>query len=268
MLVSIGRGISPLSKFNFNSLKDLLPSAVFDVDATKSASYAGSGQVWANLVPTPADGSAQTDYDMYLGATSAATTDDPTFNGTADDMGAYFSTDGNDLFTLKSGINPAFIKSLHKTTGGSDFTIAVAYRPVDVTLTVLLVATNTSSATNGIEFNQISSEKITLTQGNGTASVISTANQIVTPATDSVIIVSYRASDGKTRIWKNSSTKTEETMTFGTTTTDPTSSLRFFRNYPAGGRVYAVSMFNTFIDDGEAATILSAYKTRHGRNYG
>jgi hypothetical protein len=63
------------------------------LDPGERASYPGSGQTWT-------DRSGQGN-DYFRGADNTATTDDPTFNGTAGNLSAseYFSVDGGDYFT-------------------------------------------------------------------------------------------------------------------------------------------------------------------------
>lgn len=62
------------------------------LDAGDSDSYSGSGQQWSDL-----SGNAN---HYYRGANNTATTDDPTFNGTAGNLSAseYWSFDGGDYF--------------------------------------------------------------------------------------------------------------------------------------------------------------------------
>lgn len=91
-----------------------LPAAVFELDAGLSASYA-AGQTWANIVAAPADGSGITAYDVYLGTSSGATAEDPTFNGVAGTNSAaeFWSFDGGDFFTLV-GANTTFNSDIHQ----------------------------------------------------------------------------------------------------------------------------------------------------------
>lgn len=76
------------------------------LDAGDDASYA-SGQSWLD---TSGNG-----YDFFRGASNSATTDDPTFNGTAGQRssGEYWSFDGGDFFTYDS-TNETWMQNLHK----------------------------------------------------------------------------------------------------------------------------------------------------------
>ena len=100
---------------------------VFYLDAGEAASYGGSGQVWKNLVTSPADGSAQSAYDFHVGFDASAEGSDPSFSGTAGghSPSEYFTFDGNDAFRLAAG-NTAFINSLHKD--GAQFTVILWVR--------------------------------------------------------------------------------------------------------------------------------------------
>lgn len=84
MFTTLGRGLSrqnrPASP-TVTSLKNTLPSCVFDLDATQIASYGGSGQSWQNLVTAPADGSTRGTYDFYVGTNGSSATNDPVFTG-------------------------------------------------------------------------------------------------------------------------------------------------------------------------------------------
>lgn len=95
-----------------------LQSSVFELDAQ----YYVSGQTFANSVAAPADSSAQSAYDFFLGSTSGAASDDPAF--TSAGSASYFSFDGGDFLTLAAGAtSTTFLKGLHKT--GATFSIEV-----------------------------------------------------------------------------------------------------------------------------------------------
>lgn len=107
------RGIIGAGPGPGGGLQDEIPSTCFHLDATDADSYPGSGQTWANLIASPADGSGQTDFDVWRGGSSSASTDDPTFNGTAGDSAAYWSFDGGDFFrcTLSAANQPTLWKT-------------------------------------------------------------------------------------------------------------------------------------------------------------
>lgn len=58
---------------------------------------------------------------FYRGANNTATTDDPTFNGTAGNITATWDFDGGDIMRLVAASNPTAIENLHKNN--ANFTI-------------------------------------------------------------------------------------------------------------------------------------------------
>ncbi len=252
------------------SLSDVIASAVFDLDVTQAASYSGSGTTWSNLVAAPADGSAQTAYDFYTGDGSTSATY-PTFNGSAGNSAAYWSFDGGDYFDLKSGANTAFLRNAHKTTGGSDFWIAMAYRPVDGGVTQGLFTTMDGTAVAGFRTEQLGSELIQLVQRGPTTT--QTNGGYVTPGADTLYIASHSHATNKTTHWRNSLTGSSVSHTFSTTTTDATRAARIGQrttgNSPllSGNRLYAVAMGNEYLDNAKAAAIIAALEARHNRDY-
>lgn len=260
-------------------LDAVLSSTVLDLDATVAASFPGSGQQWLNLTTAPADGSAKTAYDFDLGLTNSAAADDPTFTGTADTQSAYFSLDGADFFDFSSGTTtPSFLKNLHKTTGGQAFWIAVGVRVIAGTTTQSLFGYRTTTATSrGIRFDISTAERLTLAQGNGSATVNGTSATTLSSGTDYLLIVSAPAGGGTIRFWFNTLTAEEVSLTYGATSTDPAaSSVPKIAACGAGTgqnimnnttRIYSFAMGNEYLDNTKAGMIISHMNARHGRVY-
>lgn len=256
-----------------SSMAGVVASCVFDLDATIGASYGGSGQTWANLVAAPADGAAQTDYDFYLGADNTATTDDPAFNGSAGSPSAYFSFDGGDRFSIKAGSNTSFLSGLHKTTGGTDWTCVAALYTNNVTAANPVINTQTSVSGVGLRCYIDSSEMLTHTQrtGGATSTVSSTPTAIAT-ATPVIAAFAHSHGTNKTKFWVNTATGVEVSHTYGTTTANASLPMTIGwmpNSQPAenGMRLYAVSMFNAYLSDGNITSVIAAYNARHGRTY-
>lgn len=135
-------------------LQDDIASTCYHLDATDSASYSGSGQSWSNLISSPHDGAAQTDFDMYLGLTSGSTSTDPTFNGSAGSSSAYFSTDASgDCFTSISTSTPGHLAKVQRTDQSVGFWMATFYKyRTGSTLRHLSNANSTSDY--GLQINQ------------------------------------------------------------------------------------------------------------------
>lgn len=268
--------IGAVSHAGCNCLSDVITSAVVDLDATKSASYTGSGQTWANLIAAPADGAAQTDYDMYLGADNTATTDDPTFIGGAGSNAAYFAMDGGDHFSLKSGVNTNFLKNLHKTTGGQDWWAAITIKTVDFTANNTVFSTQSSSTGIGLRAHFTASETLANVQRGDTTAVGGGSTITTSISSDAIGIVSHSHSQNKTRVWLSRSGSTsvgeEFAHTYNGTTTDATSALKLSilstsNRFQNGVRVYSFAMGNEYLDNTKAAAIIAHLETRHGRDY-
>lgn len=83
-------------------------------DAADINSWSGSGS-WKNLEPTPADGAAQTAYDLQLGSTSGSDANDPTFSGTPGGLSSseYWSLSSTTGFELPA--NTAFTAAMQRS---------------------------------------------------------------------------------------------------------------------------------------------------------
>ena len=250
-----------------------IASVCCDLDATIAASYT-SGQTWANLIAAPADGAAQTDYDFWLGAGSGASTDDPTFTGTAGAPAAYFLHDGGDFFTIKNVANPVTIYNMHKKTGGTNsWWVAFAvYRPT---------AANTfwgrgwTGATHGMylynagnALYQDHTGGITLLSGSGTTA---NANNL------HIVSVDMEGTTNNVRHWSNSTTKTSWSKTWTSDSVNTTKAFIIGGTVTSADviqdkvanttRYYHFSAGNAFIDDAQAADIFAHLEARHSRDY-
>lgn len=248
-------------------------SCVLDVDATIVDSYSGSGQAWDNIEPNPADGSAQTANDYHLGSGSGSGSDDPTFTGTAGDAGAYFLYDGGDYNTFQNTIT-TFFDNIHKTTGGADFTVFMAY--YHITGTAYILGGNRSAAGTNIGlifYHFAANSRVYVTQRGGTAGATVNSTGTVNGSGWNVVGVSHSHSANNTRIWINDSSVENLSHTFNTTTA-AASGVPSICAYsggtsiaPNGVRVAGVSWFNEYFDDEKAAAVREQYMARHNRLY-
>lgn len=250
-------------------LSSIISSAVFDVDATIAASYPGSGQSFRNLIASPADGALQSAYNLDVGGTSSAESNDPLFVGSGGLPSDYFSaTDALNVqrFDISTDVNTTFLESLHKTTGGTPFWLACCFRPADLTSSRIMLGTHSGSTNHGIRLNLSSGEVPAFIQGDGTLANTRNLGSALTIGTDYCLVLTYDAA-GNVRHWRNSPTKTTTTLTYGTTTSAAQIPLSIFRSMDAGSRFYSAAMGNAYIDDAEAAKILNMYRFRHARAY-
>ena len=254
-------------------LDGVLPSTVFDLDATIAASYGGSGTTWSNLVASPADGAAKTDYDFYTGDGATSSTY-PTFNGTAGNAAAYWSTDGGDYFNLKSGTNTAFLNGLHKTTGGSDFWLALTFSADSPATSQTFFGTgNTGTTADSVGIRYSSSNTIDFRQRAGTSiSIVSSANIIANLSTN-ILIVSHSHSGNQTRFWINTPVADEKSHVFVSAANNATNRAQIFARGDGAGfmdantRLYSFAMGNEYLDDNKTAIIIAHLNARHGRTY-
>lgn len=274
MLITLGRGISPPRSLQTQtSLKAVVPSAVCDLDVTRADSYPGSGQQWFNLVTSPTDGSARSSYNLTLGDGVGASTDDPTFIGSAGQASAYFLLDGGDVFRIAS--NTAFINAMHKTAGGTDFWAAFAYRLVNAASSRNLFATNASSTNIGLRLSILSSNGVTVFQRGNAATVNSSFSGVSAGVNgqDCVLIISYSHVTQTVRYWINGAAGLDRALVFDTTSASASGRLSIGASsastgaLPSGTRFYACAFGNSTLTDTQAAAIASVYETRHARNY-
>ena len=251
------------------SLSDVLPSTVFDLDATLAASFT-SGQKWLNIATAPADGSAQTDNDFFLGVDGSVSTDDPTFTGSAGSMAAYFAMDGGDFFNIAGG-NTTFLKSLHKTTAGSDWWSVMTLQHI-IDAQQYLFGTE-SAGSHGVTMQTQVSENLKAFQRGASLSNIEVEPASTLTAADTIIMTSHSHSTNVTRSWINTSTGNDNAQTYSTSTTDPTNSFKIGSRGDAtqplanGARMYSFAMGNEFLDDTGAAALKAALEARRGIVY-
>lgn len=257
-------------------LDSIISSAICDLDATILASYDGSGQIWANLVASPADGESQTAYDFFLGADGSVASDDPTFIGSAGDAAAHFLYDGGDKNNLASGVNTNFINDMHKTTGGNVWWIAVAFRYAGTGFQCVWATASASPAGQGFEalVNDASNGvRINIRRNNFITNDFATGALVA--GTDYLLIVSGDpVTTDDLRVWLNTTTAIENAdMSTGTSTTNANNPMQigarpnFILPLANLTRVYHFSMGNEYLDDTKAADIFTHLETRHQRFY-
>lgn len=257
-------------------LGNLVPSCVFDLDATLNDSYPGSGDLWINYEPTPADGSASSAYNFDVGASSGSSSSDPTFTGAAGSPSAYWSMDGGDCFSINGSLT-AFLQNMHKSSGGADYWLSFAMRAqTSGTEQILFNSDSGASNRNGPRIS-IGGGDDQLRLINCGASGFSTPNtpsgSVISDNSDYVFIISYIHSTNTFRSWINDVRQSDITITPNTSTTNPTDTFLFRR--PAGNdlfvasgtRIYAAGCGNAAIGNVEAGLIYPEYKFRHERAY-
>ena len=271
-LASHGIVSSTFQSVGDGSLADVVPSAVFDLDATIAASYPGTGTTWANLVTAPADGSAQTDYDFFVGLDAAVTATDPTFNGSAGSAAAYWSVDGGDYFYQK--MMSSYLASTHRTDVSKPITIVMTLRLANTSFNYLY-GQGVSSGGQGWGL-RLSSGTLEFFARGDSANIFETikTSPSIPATTDSIFIISMDTQAGIGKYWINSTNGGTWTPSATAYTSDAdTNPLMIGAGIskgspmPSGSRIYSFSVFNEIFDNTKAAAIIAALETRHGRDY-
>ena len=255
-------------------LQDDVASTCFVLEASNSSSYGGSGVTFANNITAPADGSSQTDWDVYRGDGSTSTTY-PTFNGSAGAAGAYFSNDGGDHFQSKqvSDVTPGFMTKIQRTDDSNGWWLAFAWRFMSASTNYII--TN-SSATADYGFAVVATTSLLrfTRYRNSTVqstSLINSAGSFVND-TDYLVIVSMNAARTNFRHWKSSRTATNTAPAASWTTVTSNASHRFYSGAtqslsardPSGTRYYGYAGGNDYLDDTAAGYIFDYFNDSTG----
>lgn len=135
------------------------------LDSGDVASYSGTGQSWLD---TSGNG-----YDFFRGATSSATTDDPTFNGTAGNLTAneFWGFDGGDFFQYDT-VNESWMENIHKDNAQATI-IYWGYWPAPVGVSSAVCGTRgVSTAHTGFIFQRNAGTTLIYVVNNAGASVL------------------------------------------------------------------------------------------------
>lgn len=133
------------------------------LDAGDSSSYS-SGQSWLDR--------SGNGYDFFRGATSGATTDDPTFNGSAGahTSSEYWSFDGGDFFQYDT-TNETWMDNLHKDN--AVFTLMAWVYPASFSANQALFTTHALSSNIGIRWTLATAGVAQIGVGNGSVGTVS-----------------------------------------------------------------------------------------------
>jgi hypothetical protein len=248
-------------------LGDIVSSCVFDLDATLAASHSGGD--WLNIEPTPADSEAKTEYDF-----ADTGTNQPAFTGDVGSKGAYFLFDGTNHF-LGSNTLSTFLDSIHKTTGGSDFTFVCTVYAVSGNQ--IFMTNRTAGGTNiGVMLYSLSAaDKVIVTQRGDTGG---NGNPATTAALNigawNFIACSHKHSTNETTLWLNSSTGETSSDTFNATTTTASSTNFALGAYggstlplPNTSRARNFAAFNEVLTDAQMALVMTQLGLRHQTTY-
>ena len=246
------------------------------VDATKTASYGGTGQTLANVTVAPSDSTSQTGYDFFLGADGSVDTDDPTFTGSAGTDSAFFAHDGADFFKSKGTVMTAVNKA-HRTDYTDGSWGAIAFRTAAVPAGADELMGNRVTGTERFSIGMDGAEKPDLTvRGAGTAQILTNPN-ILAGSTDFLVIhtwdTSLTGSDNMKLYLNGDTPDISAEKTFNVTTTDNTNGMalcaRVSGTAPvdSGFRFYGAAFGQGFLTNALAASIRTWYNDNHAQTY-
>lgn len=254
------------------NIATVIPSVVFDLDATQPSSYPGSGQSWNNLVQNPADGSARSAYNFWLGLDATVTTNDPTFTGPQATSQAYFACDGDDQTIIQSNAN-AFIQNTFRTDLTNEWWVAIAFQLGTIGVSQNLAGNSNGSTVRGWRFDVNATNSLRFTRADGVTSVSTTFAGTLAASTPYLFVMTYKNDTLAINSAINSRTFTNTTgavlantvanageMAFGSARTSTT-------RIAAGGRLYGISMGNTGLTNAQLSALVDFYNRRHGRVY-
>lgn len=280
MLLKLGYGLSTpcnnkISEGGPPLLSDIFGiNAVFELDATLSDSYPGTGQTWSNVIASPADGSDQGEYNAFLGDDGTADTSDPTFTGTAGDSAAYFSYDGGDGHFFDHSSLPTMFADMHKGTSGKKWWMTIAFRtPSSLSANATLFDARSVNGTQLLYINFNTSFRVIINGGDGNTIFNFHVGSVATD-TDYLVIVSYDFDNSKLTTWVNSATggdlagQATGTDESGITTAGLMQDTGGSQQWPDGTRLYGFyGGWDVHLDDTKAGEIISLLETRHNRDY-
>lgn len=270
--IGVGVNVGGVVPSGDGFLDSVIGSVNCDLDATIAASFT-SGQTWANLIASPSDGDAQTAYDFFLGVDGSASTDDPTFTGSAGDSASYFLMDGGDqFFGQSSGETVITFNNLHKTTASNAWWLVFAFRYIDDGSQQYMMDTRFPGNNHGIAVQIQTDDTIRMWQRTAAANVFSTPGITLVDGTDYLIIITRDEDTDSVDWWVNSTTATTTTANWNAETTDTSGDINvgatdLTAHLANTTRFYTFACGNEFLDDAGAASIFSHLETRHDRDY-
>jgi hypothetical protein len=249
---------------------------VFELDAGLSASYGGSGQTWANIVTAPADGSGQTAYDFYRGATSGSEGSDPTFNGSAgaNSTNEYFSFDGGDYLTLAAG-NTTFLNSLHKENAAFTW-YGFLRTPTSLAANYGVFGTDANTSANVDVHCLMGGDDLTLqiVTSSGAALNVNSGSGFLAAATNYLLAIAYNEATGAGLFYRKGAAGKAKTAISGSYASPSSAAATYGLQIGAGGnganplgngaRLWRTGMFNRALSEAQLDALFERYKSKLG----
>jgi len=260
--------------------------ATVDIGMACANSWPGRGQVLENIIKfgSAGDLEAQSSVDFVLGGSDAVATNDPTPTGLAGHKGTYLLLDGTDFikYTGQTGADTTvvdgFADDWHKTTGGKDYFVGVAFCYESNATLQTLFTTKASGANQGITGYINANGELSVTQRGATASPTVSTDTNLMDGNCYAVGFSTDAGTTNTRVWTTSTTAELLSLTFNTGTGAATSPLVVGATFDAtittpslylenGTKIYDVMIDNTYYSDADFAAWVADVEARDGINF-
>lgn len=243
-----------------------------------------TGQKWYNQAASPATAETQVYYNFLVGDTASVTATDPTFTGSANTAGSYWSLDGGDKFYHQAAAVPpsTFFTKQHRSDVSVTWSVWIAFRFVQNDATQFFIGNSGSSANAGWGIQSASTENVGYRRNDGTTlndTATLHGNSSLVNGADYLLIFTVNTNTGAWESWLyssgttlanttgtlnavtltalNNTSDTEGRMAIGTA--GSSSSL-----VPNGTRIYEAGFTNDTMTDANAARLEAIIEQRTG----
>lgn len=189
--------------------------------------YSGTGD-WLNDVAAPADGSAQSAYDL-------------TPSGSAIWDGTLWTFDGTN--TLDVGTNTTFLNGLHKSSAGNDWSAIALVRTAESTEQMSLFGTADVTADHGAVWRVDSSNNHKLDQYNGSGTVTQNGTNTIVQDTRYTMVVAVDVDSNTVKFSRNQSPYVTKSANWLADTTNASYSLKVGSEGNGGSKIDGWSLY-------------------------
>ena len=254
-----------------NYMQDVIASCCYDTDATISDSYDGSSQSFFNLIPSPADGADQDEYDFWLGINGTPGSDDPQFVGTAGDPAAYFLCDGSQEFRLKAFTGDTVANWIITGTSHPAWCAIALRTPSSFANNDYVWGNSISTSGYGIALGWDSDGSLEMSHRAGSNAITDFSTTLSTN-TNYVLVLTWDANAGTVRLFTETLSETPSVSFITNASTQCSTDFTMLargggNDATTGTRFYGMSIGNELIDASQAQDIIDEYSSRHSRSY-
>jgi hypothetical protein len=274
MLMKLGRNTSqinlkkkPIEEETPVSLENLNVGAVFCYEASAVHTVNIEAKRWRNLIETPADGNLSSMYDLRFGD-GVNTNTFPNYVTELPDERAYFEGKAGPYFRLANNTNTDFINTLHTATTGG-FWAAFIFKPTTTEQTDTILATGSSSSSEGMAITTQSSRRIRMLQY-ANSGVVGAFSSYYTAEDVHVVVFSRDHVAGNVSYWVNRGEAESTAVAYRSPALMTPGILTVMNNtlltdpLGVGGRLYTMAVGNKSLTDIEALSVANCLLSRQG----